>query len=423
MTRSMRTRLAVGAGRATGWLSRATGRGQGATISGRVMNLIAPDLLAQLAEGHRVTLVSATNGKTTTTRFLAAALVDTGRTLVTNSTGANLMSGIAPTLAGATDPGEAILEVDERVLPKVVDPLDAQLLIFGNLSRDQLDRYGEVHAVGDAWRRVTTEHPDLAVIANASDPHVVWAAQPATVTWVALGPGWRQDAATCPSCGALLRWDDVRFDCPTASGGCGFTQPDAQHRLDGDVLVLGPDRGRGYDTEQRVPLALALPGRWNLANAALAIVAAVHLGVDPDHAAAAAATVTTVAGRYMHVPLGDGRSARVLLAKNPAGWSEVLHHLAATGSPVVIAVNARVADGKDPSWLWDVPYELLHDRPTAAAGDRCLDVAVRLRYAGVEHVVEPDALAAARALPGDDVHIVASYTQFSSLYRQFGADR
>ncbi len=418
MTRTLRTRVAVGAGRATGWLSRATGRGQGATISGRVMNLIAPDLLEQLAAGHRVTLISATNGKTTTTRFLAAALGAAGYTLVTNSTGANLTSGIAPTLARADAPGDAVLEVDERVLPKVVDPLGARLLVFGNLSRDQLDRYGEVHAVGDAWRRVTTAHPDLAVIANASDPHVVWAAQPADVTWVALGLGWRQDAATCPSCGALLHWDDTRFDCLTSSGGCGFAQPEAPHHLDGDVLVLGGD-----GSERRVPLELALPGRWNLANAALAVVAAVHLGVTPEDAAAAAGTVTTVAGRYMRVPLGDGRSARVLLAKNPAGWSEVLHHLAGTGSPVVIAVNARIADGKDPSWLWDVPYELLHDRQAAAAGERFLDVAVRLRYAGVEHVVEPDALAAARALPGDDVHIVASYTQFSALYRRHGNAR
>ena len=342
MTRTLRTRVAVGAGRATGWLSRATGRGQGATISGRVMNVIAPDLLEQLAAGHRVTLISATNGKTTTTRFLAAALGAAGYTLVTNSTGANLTSGIAPTLARADAPGDAVLEVDERVLPKVVDPLGAHLLVFGNLSRDQLDRYGEVHAVGDAWRRVTTAHPDLAVIANASDPHVVWAAQPADVTWVALGLGWRQDAATCPSCGALLHWDDTRFDCPTSSGGCGFAQPESPHHLDGDVLVLGGD-----GSDRRVPLELALPGRWNLANAALAVVAAVHLGVAPEDAAAAAGTVATVAGRYMRVPLGDGRSARVLLAKNPAGWSEVLHHLAGAGSPVVIAVNARIADGKD----------------------------------------------------------------------------
>jgi UDP-N-acetylmuramyl tripeptide synthase len=111
----------------------------------------------------------------------------------------------------------------------------------------------------------------------------------------------------------------------------------------------------------------------------------------------------------------------VLLAKNPAGWTEVLRYLSAVPGAVVVAVNARVADGKEPSWLWDVPYELLRGHATAASGDRHLDVAVRLRYAEVDALVEPDPLAAARALPGDDVHIVASYTQFSALYRNYGA--
>jgi UDP-N-acetylmuramyl tripeptide synthase len=405
---TLRTRLAVIAGRMAGGLSRLTGRGAGATISGRVMNVIAPDALRELANGQRVALVSATNGKTTTTRLLYAALDAGGYRVTSNSTGANLTSGIAPTLASAPGPGTAVLEVDERVLPRVVDPLDAELLVLGNLSRDQLDRYGEVHAVGDSWRRVAETHPDLVAVANASDPHVVWAAGPAKVTWVALGLGWRNDAATCPQCGALLDWSADRFDCKA----CGFGQPDTPNRLEDSALVLG---------EQRIPLDIALPGRWNLANAALAVTAAVtHFGVDASKAARAASGVRSVAGRYMRVPLGDGRDARVLLSKNPAGWTEVLRFLGERDASVVIAVNARIADGKDPSWLWDVPYELLQGRPTAAAGERCLDVAVRLRYAEVEHIIEPDALAAARALPGDDVHIVASYTQFSALYRRFG---
>ena len=122
----------------------------------------------------------------------------------------------------------------------------------------------------------------------------------------------------------------------------------------------------------------------------------------------------------MTVALRDGRRARVLLAKNPAGWSEVLHHLSERNCSVVIAVNARVADGKDPSWLWDVPYELLRGQPVAAAGERAFDVAVRLRYGEVDHIVERDPLAAAAKLPGDDVNIVASYTQFSAVYRRFG---
>ncbi|HEY8218363.1 MAG TPA: MurT ligase domain-containing protein [Acidimicrobiia bacterium] len=407
--RSARARLAVAAGRASGWLSRTTRRGQGATISGRVMNAIAPDLLSELAADQHVAIVSATNGKTTTTRLLAAAVASDGRPLVTNSTGANLTSGIAPTLARAHGPGTAVLEVDERVVERVVDPLRAELLVYANLSRDQLDRYGEVHAVGDAWRRVSEQHPDLAVVANASDPHVVWAASPAKVTWVALGLGWRNDAATCPSCGSLLDWSAERFDCRH----CGFAQPDAPHALDGDTVQLD---GR------RVELALQLPGAWNRANAALALVAATtHFGIDPEDAARAMGRVTTVAGRFMHVPLGDGRDATVILAKNPAGWSEALRHVAGReGSAVTIAVNARVADGKDPSWLWDVPYEWLHGHPVAAAGERHRDVAVRLRYADLEPLVEPDPIRAAGALDAPEGFIIASYTQFSALYRRFG---
>jgi UDP-N-acetylmuramyl tripeptide synthase len=407
-SRSPRTRLAILLGRLAGWLSRLLRRGQGATISGRVINAVAPRALDELGSGLRVALVSATNGKTTTTRMLAAGLEDGPVPVATNATGANLTSGIAPVLARAATPGVAVLEVDERVLPRVVDPLDVELLVLGNLSRDQLDRYGEVHAVGDSWRAVTEAHPDLRVVANASDPHVVWAALPAKTTWVDVGLGWRNDAATCPNCASLLHWTESRFDCHA----CGFAQPATANRLEDGVLVLD---GR------RVPLRLQLPGRWNLANAALAVTAAAtHFGVDPDRAAAAAGTIATVAGRYMSVPLGDGRSARVLLAKNPAGWTEVLQHLARRDGSVVIAVNAHVADGKDPSWLWDVPYELLRTSTVAAAGERALDVAVRLRYAGVEHLVERDAITAAARLPGEDVHIVASYTQFSAIYRRFG---
>ena len=408
MSRSLRTRVGVAAGRVAGSLSRVTGRGAGATISGRVINAVAPGALAELGAGRHTALVSATNGKTTTTCLLAAALTTNGRRVATNSTGANLTSGIAPTLAGAIDADIAVLEVDERVLARVVDPLAAELLVLGNLSRDQLDRYGEVHLLADAWREIAETHPGVRVVANASDPHIVWAASPAKVTWVALGLGWRLDAASCPSCGELLAWDDDRFHCPS----CGFAQPDTPNRLEGDTLVLG---------DQRAPLRLAVPGQWNVANAALAVTAAVeHFAVPLNDAARAVEAVATVAGRYMQVPLGDGRTGRVLLAKNPAGWSEVLRFLAGIDTAVVIAVNARVADGKDPSWLWDVPYELLRGHVTAAAGERCLDVAVRLRYAEVDHVVDPDPLAAARALPGDTVHLVCSYTQFSALYRQFG---
>ncbi len=403
---STRARLALTAGRAAGWASRVTGRGAGTQVSGRVMLGIEPRLLDQVVEERRVALVSATNGKTTTTRLLAEALRAAGTGVVTNHTGANMPAGIAAALARDREAEVAIIEVDERWLPKVVDPLAAELLVLGNLTRDQLDRFGEVRAIAETRREVCTTHPKLRVVANASDPHVVWAAEPADPTWVALGAPWRSDAATCPQCAALLDWSEHRFSCPS----CGFAQPETPHRIDGDLLVLDGER---------IPLHLGLPGTWNRMNAALALTAAVvHFDVPIARAVQGIARVEVVSGRFSTRHLSDGRDARVILAKNPAGWTEVLRWLSGQSSGVVLAVNAHVADGRDPSWLWDVPYELLRGVPVAASGERALDVAVRLDYAGVECVIEEDPLVAAARLPGDEVQIIASYTQFTHLTRR-----
>jgi UDP-N-acetylmuramyl tripeptide synthase len=104
------------------------------------------------------------------------------------------------------------------------------------------------------------------------------------------------------------------------------------------------------------------------------------------------------------------------MAKNPAGWQEALDILAPAPAPVVAAINARVADGHDPSWLWDVPFERLAGREVVAAGDRALDLAVRLRYAGVDHRVHRGAaLDAVRTVESGDVDLIGNYTVFSDV--------
>ncbi|MCU1459719.1 MAG: UDP-N-acetylmuramyl tripeptide synthase [Actinomycetia bacterium] len=401
----VRTRLAVGAGTIAGHASRLAGRGAGDQISGRVMLGVDPELIAKLARDQRVVLVSATNGKTTTTRLIAAALEAEGEPVVSNVTGANLTSGVVSALARARGPGFAVLEVDERVLPRVYDALRPELLVLGNLSRDQLDRFGEVHVLSDRWRALLAANPEQVVVANASDPPVVWAAAPARTTWLELGTGWTGDSATCPQCGALLGWNDRGFACPN----CGFCTPETAHRLVGNHLELDG---------ATIPLRIALPGRWNVDNAALAIVAATRLGVRADDAALAVAAVESVAGRMATYTVPDGRTVRVLLAKNPAGWLEVLRYVQDVDTAVVLAVNAHVADGKDPSWLWDVPYELLAGHAVAAAGERALDVAVRLRYAGIDCLVERDVMRAVARIDGPSVTVIASYTQFYGLSRR-----
>ena len=405
MRQGPRARVALAAGTAAGWASKVTGRGAGTQVSGRVMLAVAPDLLADVARHRRITIISATNGKTTTTRLLADGLRSCGYPVASNHTGANMPAGVAAALGRDPEPEVAVIEVDERWVPKVLDPLHAELLVLGNLTRDQLDRFGEVRSIAERWRAVCDSHPDLAVIANASDPHVVWSVGAhADVTWVALGAPWRSDAATCPQCAALLTWNADSFHCDH----CGFTQPAATYALTGGQLTT-PDG--------EIPLELQLQGDWNRMNAALALTAAIdHFHVDPMAAIRGMRALEVVSGRFSTVRLPDGRAVPVVLAKNPAGWTEVLRWLEPTDRSVVLAVNAHVADGRDPSWLWDVPYELLHGKAVAASGERCLDVAVRLGYGGVDHIVEPDPLVAAAALQGA-VTIVASYTQFTHLTR------
>jgi alpha-ketoglutarate-dependent taurine dioxygenase len=131
------------------------------------------------------------------------------------------------------------------------------------------------------------------------------------------------------------------------------------------------------------------------------------------------AAIRTVAGRY-DVVEHDGRQLRLLLAKNPAGWQETLPLLDG-GAPVVVSVNAREADGRDTSWLWDVPFEQLPPGAAVAAGEAAADVGLRLSYAEVPHVTISDPLAAIDGLPRGPVTVVANYTAFLDLRRRLGA--
>ena len=396
----MRTRLAVLAGRAVSEASRRLGTGQGSAIGGRVTLAVDSRALELLAAGRRVGLVSGTNGKTTTTRLLAAALATAGE-VSTNSAGANLLSGIVGTLSSPEAGSYAALEVDEGLLPKAVDAVHPAVVALLNLSRDQLDRIGEVRLHAEAWRRALVAAPGTAVVANADDPLVAWAAGGADrVTWVGTGQRWRQDAAACPKCGGRINWDAAnRWECSS----CGFARSEADVWLEGDDLVT-TDGGR-------IPIRLQLPGGFNRANAAVAAAAAAALGVDLDAAVVAMADVGTVAGRYAVVDV-EGVKVRLLLAKNPAGWAETLDLIRPPPIPVVVGINSRIADGRDPSWLWDVPFERLRGRLVVATGERGRDLAVRLTYADVEHRFVPGYREAVRAAGGPEVDLAANYTSF-----------
>lgn len=396
-----RARVAAAAVRSLNRWSRAFGRGSGTVIGGRVGLALDPGLLRELSRSRVVALVTGTNGKTTTTRMLTAAVAGRWSPVATNTTGANMPAGHVAALVADPSAPAAVLEVDEGYLGRVLEESRPRVVVLLNLSRDQLDRVAEVRLVADRWRRalsavVASGAPAPVVVANADDPIVAWAAATApSVRWVGAGLAWREDAAGCPNCGGHISFGEAQS---WACDRCDLHRPTPEAWLDDDTLCSADGVRVGVD--------LPLPGWFNRANAAMALVAAGALegtdGTSVGTEASAAnlariATVASVEGRF-GVVRRRGRSVRLVLAKNPAGWAAVFDVVDAAqstpGAPIVLSINARTADGLDPSWLWDVPFERLAGRSTFATGDRRRDLAVRLRYAGVDHEVVADPLSA-----------------------------
>ena len=400
-----RTRLAAGVGSATAAVSRRLGRGGGSVIGGRAILFVDPSALRRLAANRSIALVSGTNGKTTTTSLLAAALGGSGE-VVTNLLGANLPPGLTAALARGRPGLPAALEVDEAWLARVVDATAPRAVALLNLSRDQLDRNNEVRTLAGSWRRAFDTHPSVTVVANADDPLVCWGAGLAgDVVWVGAGQPWTDDAGGCPQCGGRIDFAEAGatgWSCRD----CDLARPRLHVQMEGPAVVWA-------DGATIIP-DLKLPGRANRANAAMALATAAVLGADRTLAGRALESVTEVVGRYAVVESGGVR-ARLLLAKNPAGWLEVFDFLRPAPLPVVIAINARIADGRDPSWLWDVPFERLRGRVVVATGERSRDLAVRLRYAEVEHLHQPDPVRAITVAGASEVDVVANYTSFQQL--------
>jgi UDP-N-acetylmuramyl tripeptide synthase len=387
-------------------VSRRLGLGAGAVIGGRVTLALAPNILSRLATGRRIVLVSGTNGKTTTSHLIAAAL-RTGGAVAHNASGANMVDGVVAALAAEPSAPFAVLEVDELHLATVAAAVDPAVVVLLNLSRDQLDRGSEVRSVAVALQSALVHCAGTTVVANADDPMVVWAAGSAPDNvWVSVGGAWSGDAATCPRCGRALSAGVVWWSCE-----CGLARP---------VPAWQAAGGAALTAHARLPVTLNLPGEFNVGNAVMAIAAAAVLGIAPEPAAQAMSSVGTVAGRYAVVQRGQ-HELRLLLAKNAAGFAETLPLLEESRS-LMVAVNARPADGLDTSWLWDVPFERLAPRPVVAAGERAADLGVRLSYAEIAHDTVADPLAALTMLPPGKVDVVANYTAFDRLLHQLAAD-
>lgn len=426
---SLRSRIACQAADLATWASQKTGRGAGGMIGGLVANAIDPNLLAQLGQGRPTVLVTGTNGKSTTTRMLAHAL-ESRYSVATNEGGDNMDAGVISALLAGRDKDVVALEVDELHVPNIAEKLDADVLVLLNLTRDQLDRVGEINKIERALRACVEARPDMTVITNCDDVQVTSVAWDApNVVWVSAGAGFVGDSTSCPRTGGhIVRSEDDWYAVKKLPDGREFRRPEPTWWVDKDGLGHAGDGAgsagagsAGSDGAgaggQTLPMNLQLPGRANRGNAAQAITAAVVMDVPVKDALRAAEEVTDVAGRYSLVEF-EGRTLRLMLAKNPAGWQEALSMIDRGVDSVVIAVNGQVADGQDLSWIWDVRFEDFEGQQVLAAGERGTDLAVRLGYAGVRHTLIKDTVDAVLACPPGRVEVLANYTAFRDLKRE-----
>lgn len=394
-------------------------------IGGLVGGAIDPQLMASLGAGKGGTkrptvLVTGTNGKSTTTRMLASA-VRSVATVCTNEGGDNMDAGVISALLAGRDAEALVLEVDELHVPSIAEKLDADVLVLLNLSRDQLDRVGEINKIERVLRACVEARPHMQIIANCDDVSVTSAAWDSpNVQWVSAGFGWAGDSTSCPRTeGAIIHrtGEDGVVDWFAAKklpDGREFRRPTPDWRITEEGLI---------DREGQLhPMNLTLPGNANRGNATQAVAAAVAVGellhrpIPTEQAIAAAEKVDNVAGRYSVVRFGD-HEVRLMLAKNPAGWQEALSMVDRTADSLVISVNGQVADGQDLSWLWDVRFENFEGVHVVAAGERGTDLAVRLGYAAVEHNLIKDTVEAIRSCPPGRVEVLANYTAFRDLKR------
>jgi lipid II isoglutaminyl synthase (glutamine-hydrolysing) len=439
----VRRTAAVLAGKATGVLSRVSRRGAGATFPGDVARAIDPDVLRKLARDLRqgAVLVTGTNGKTTTARLVASLFEGLPARVVANRTGANLIFGAtAAAVEAAGGDGRlradwGVFEIDEGTLPDAVEEIQPRAVLIGNLFRDQLDRYGELEMLARHMGRAL-EHldPEARVVLNADDPRLGDVGQrlPRPPLWFGLddprvsAPGLPHaaDARTCPRCGAALGFSavyvghDGAYACPNGD----FARP-ALDVAGTDIELRGVDRIRlkagGF------PLETGLGGLYNAYNLMAAFALGTALGLAPDYMAPRLASVAAAFGRQERFEHG-GRRFTMLLAKNPTGCNEVLHTAVELGAArnYLVALNDRIADGRDVSWIWDVDFELLarDAQVVVPTGDRAHDIALRCKYASIPGLrpPEPDPGRALDALiaavePGDEAYLICTYTAMLDL--------
>jgi UDP-N-acetylmuramyl tripeptide synthase len=457
---SLRTGLAIGAGKTVAGLTALLKLGSGTSLPGKVARRVDPDLLRNLGKQvkNQVLAVTGTNGKTTTCGLLAQFLRESGSKVVHNQLGANMVPGITAALVnqssmtGQLNADYAVLEVDEASMKGLTNEIPVARVAVTNLFRDQLDRYGELDTTAKLIQAGIQQTGIMQgqgkLILNADDPLVTTLGQDPALKDNTIYFGIEQvayqhyretacpvpftrEVTQCPACQGQLQYGTMIFGhlghyhCDQ----CSYARP--KPAVAAEYVLVKPE-----DSEihlryggKSLGVVLPLPGLFNVYNLLAAAAVAFDLCLPPEVITAGLKNYQSVFGRAEKKKI-KGKNALIMLIKNPVGASEVLKLVA--GDPkgkLLIALNDNYADGRDVSWIWDAQFEAIpQTQQVVVSGVRAEDMAIRLKYAGIPESqiqVEPDLsaalkLALSQTTPDETLYILPTYTALLSLHKMLG---
>ncbi|WP_461254484.1 lipid II isoglutaminyl synthase subunit MurT [Streptococcus uberis] len=393
----MKTLMGITAGKTAQTLLKSMGRGS--TYPGKLALQFDKNILDTLAKDYEIVVVTGTNGKTLTTALTVGILKEAYGQVLTNPSGANMITGIVSSFLtakkGKSGKKIAVLEIDEASLPRITQYIKPSLFVFTNIFRDQMDRYGEIYTTYQLIIDGAKNAPEATILANGDSPLFASKELVNPVKYYGFNTEdhepqlahYNTEGILCPKCQAILQY---RLNTYANLGhyiclNCDFKRPKLDYQLSALTKTTNVSSAFVIDGQE---YSINVGGLYNIYNALAAVSVAEFFGLSPEQIKAGFEKSRAVFGRQETFSIGD-KSCTLVLIKNPVGASQALEMIKLADYPFSLSVllNANYADGIDTSWIWDANFELIQEMDITeinAGGVRHSEIARRLRVSGYD---------------------------------------